>query len=446
MDKFLFMFSGAALGAVAAYYFAKHKFASSGASSVEVDALKARADSLNADNATLRERSAQLGGEAAKLEAELKSERARAQQLNADYARTRRELDLLSGELDKQKQEMLAQFKNIANEILEDKSRRFTDINKQKIDEILIPLKERLTNFEGEVRKLNVDSAGRTAELRSELSNLRTLNKQITEDAENLTKALKGESKVQGNWGEILLDKILERSGLVEGEHYRRQEKHTREEEDGKKRYFPDVVVYLPEGRNVIVDSKVSLTAYVEYSSAKDEEASARALKAHLLSVKTHIDALSDKDYSSLPGLKSPDQVLMYVPVEPAFYLAMKSDAGIWEYALEKKVILVTNSTLLATLRLIESIWRQDKQGRNAVEIARKAGELYDKLVAFVEVMSDIGTRLNQLNRSYEDAMKKMKDGRDNMLTKAEKIRELGAKASKDFPQEIKSLIEKDTA
>ncbi|HAF94779.1 MAG: hypothetical protein A2X34_02425 [Elusimicrobia bacterium GWC2_51_8] len=444
MDKFLFMLSGAALGAAAAYYFAKHKFASSGASVEEVEAMKVRADSLNADNATLRERSSQLGGETAKLETELKSERARAQQLNADYAKTRRELDLLSGELDKQKQEMLAHFKNIANEILEDKSRRFTDINKEKIDEILVPLKERLTNFEGEVRKLNVDGASRIADLKSELSNLKTLNQQITEDAENLTKALKGESKVQGNWGEILLDKILERSGLVEGEHYKRQEKHTREEEGGKKRYFPDVVVYLPEGRQVVVDSKVSLAAYVEYSSAKDEEAVAKALKAHYLSIKNHIDELSRKDYSSLPGLKSPDQVLMYVPVEPAFYLAMKSDAGLWEYALEKKVILVTNSTLLATLRLIESIWRQDKQGRNAVEIAKKAGELYDKVVAFVEVMNEIGSRLGQLNRSYDDAMKKMKDGRDNMLTKAAKIRELGAKASKELPREVKDLIEKD--
>jgi len=194
----------------------------------------------------------------------------------------------------------------------------------------------------------------------------------------------------------------------------------------------------------VVVDSKVSLAAYVEYSSAKDEEAVAKALKAHYLSIKNHIDELSRKDYSSLPGLKSPDQVLMYVPVEPAFYLAMKSDAGLWEYALEKKVILVTNSTLLATLRLIESIWRQDKQGRNAVEIAKKAGELYDKVVAFVEVMNEIGSRLGQLNRSYDDAMKKMKDGRDNMLTKAAKIRELGAKASKELPREVKDLIEKD--
>ncbi|MCX5786022.1 MAG: DNA recombination protein RmuC [Elusimicrobia bacterium] len=440
MDKFFFMFFGAGLGAIAAYFFARSR----GASREEFEAMKTRLESLNADNAKLQERSSQLGGETVKLDGELKSERAKSQQLNADYAKTRRELDLLSGELDKQKQEMLVQFKNIANEILEDKSLRFTDMNRQKIDEILIPLKERLTNFEGEVRKLNVDGASRAADLKSELANLKTLNQQITEDADNLTRALKGESKMQGNWGEILLDKILERSGLVEGEHYKRQEKLTREEEGGKKRYFPDVVVYLPEGRQVVIDSKVSLSAYVEYSSAKDEETVAKALKAHLLSVKNHIDELSAKDYSSLPGLKSPDQVLMYVPVEPAFYLAMKSDAGLWEYALEKKVILVTNSTLLATLRLIESIWRQDKQGRNAVEIAKKAGELYDKIVAFVEVMNEIGGRLGQLNRSYEDAMKKMKDGRDNMLTKAEKIRELGAKASKELPREIKDLIEKD--
>ncbi|HAH32700.1 MAG TPA: DNA recombination protein RmuC [Elusimicrobia bacterium] len=442
MDKFFFLFSGAALGAVAAYFFARYR----GASGKEVESMKARLESLNADNAKLQERSSQLGNETVKLNGELKSERGLCQQLNADYAKTRRELELLSGELDNQKREMLAQFKNIASEILEDKSRSFTDINKQKIDEILVPLKERLTNFEGEVRKLNIDGASRAADLKSELLNLKTLNQQITEDAENLTKALKGESKVQGNWGEILLDKILERSGLVEGEHYMRQEKHTREEEGEKKRYFPDVVVYLPEGRQVVVDSKVSLTAYVEYSSAKDEETAAKALKAHFLSIKSHIDELSDKDYGSMPGLKSPDQVLMYVPVEPAFYLAMKSDAELWEYALEKKVILVTNSTLLATLRLIESIWRQDKQGRNAVEIAKKAGELYDKIVSFVEVMNEIGSRLGQLNRSYDDAMKKMKDGRDNMLVKAEKIRELGAKASKELPREIKDLIEKDPA
>jgi len=332
------------------------------------------------------------------------------------------------------------EFKNIVNEILKEKSKEFTDQNKTNLQQILEPLKEKIKEFEKKVEDSNKESIDRFAGLRQQLGMLKDLNQQMSLDAQNLTKALKGDSKTQGDWGEIQLERILERSGLRKGEEYSVQESFTTE--DGRKR--PDVIINLPEEKKIIIDSKVSLTHYERFVSAENEEEQNINLKSFIDSVKKHIKDLSSKEYQNLFESGSPDFVLMFIPIERAFGLAVQYGENIYVDAFDKNIVIVSPTTLLATLRTIASIWKQEHQNRNVKEIAKQSGRLYDKFVGFVEDLTDIGNRLDQAKNSYDNAKKKLSEGTGNLINRAEKIKKLGANTTKTLPASLDNSIDDD--
>lgn len=332
--------------------------------------------------------------------------------------------------LNEAKEALTSQFKNLANEILEDKSKRFTEQNAASLDALLKPLQTKLTEFKEQVNTSYGNEARERFALKNEIERLANLNLRMSDETRSLTKALKGDSKVQGNWGELVLESILESSGLRKGEEYLVQDSHT--QTDGS-RLQPDVVVKLPEGRSLVVDSKVSITAYARHAQTSDPELAVQELAAHIQSLRQHIQGLSNKNYSSLYGIGSVDFVLMFVPIEPAFLLALKTAPNLYQEALAKNIVLVCPSTLMATLRTVAHLWRQDQQNRNALEIAKQCGTLYDKFVGFVEDLEKLGQRLEQAQTSYHDAFNKLKSGKGNLIRTAQKVRELGVKPSKNL-------------
>ena len=332
--------------------------------------------------------------------------------------------------LNEAKEALTSQFKNLANEILEDKSKRFTEQNAASLDALLKPLQTKLTEFKEQVNNSYGNEARERFALKSEIERLANLNLRMSDETRSLTQALKGDSKVQGNWGELVLESILESSGLRKGEEYVVQDSHT--QTDGS-RLQPDVVIKLPEGRSLVVDSKVSITAYARHAETTDADTAERELAAHIQSLRQHIQGLSGKNYSSLYGVGSVDFVLMFVPIEPAFLLALKTAPNLYQEALAKNIVLVCPSTLMATLRTVAHLWRQDHQNRNALEIAKQCGSLYDKFVGFVEDLEKLGQRLDQAQTSYHDAFNKLKTGKGNLIRSAEKVRELGVKPSKNL-------------
>ena len=332
--------------------------------------------------------------------------------------------------LNEAKEALTSQFKNLANEILEDKSKRFTEQNAASLDALLKPLQTKLTEFKEQVNNSYGNEARERFALKSEIERLANLNLRMSDETRSLTQALKGDSKVQGNWGELVLESILESSGLRKGEEYVVQDSHT--QSDGS-RLQPDVVIKLPEGRSLVVDSKVSITAYARHAETSDTEVAERELAAHIQSLRQHIQGLSGKNYSSLYGVGSVDFVLMFVPIEPAFLLALKTAPNLYQEALAKNIVLVCPSTLMATLRTVAHLWRQDHQNRNALEIAKQCGSLYDKFVGFVDDLEKLGQRLDQAQTSYHDAFNKLKTGKGNLIRSAEKVRELGVKPSKNL-------------
>ena len=332
--------------------------------------------------------------------------------------------------LNEAKEALTSQFKNLANEILEDKSKRFTEQNAASLDALLKPLQTKLTEFKEQVNNSYGNEARERFALKSEIERLANLNLRMSDETRSLTQALKGDSKVQGNWGELVLESILESSGLRKGEEYVVQDSHT--QTDGS-RLQPDVVIKLPEGRSLVVDSKVSITAYARHAETTDADTAERELAAHIQSLRQHIQGLSGKNYSSLYGVGSVDFVLMFVPIEPAFLLALKTAPNLYQEALAKNIVLVCPSTLMATLRTVAHLWRQDHQNRNALEIAKQCGSLYDKFVGFVEDLEKLGQRLDQAQASYHDAFNKLKTGKGNLIRSAEKVRELGVKPSKNL-------------
>jgi len=362
---------------------------------------------------------------AIRLEAELESERKQAQ------ARIE--------SLNEAREALTNQFKNLANEILEDKSKRFTEQNAANLDALLKPLQTKLTEFKEQVNNSYGNEARERFALKSEIERLANLNLRMSDEARSLTQALKGDSKTQGNWGELVLESILESSGLRKGEEYLVQDSHT--QSDGS-RLQPDVVIKLPEGRSLVVDSKVSITAYARHTEATDPDLAEQELAAHIQSLRQHIQGLSGKNYSALYGASSVDFVLMFVPIEPAFLLALKTAPNLYQEALSKNIVLVCPSTLMATLRTVAHLWRQDHQNRNALEIAKQCGALYDKFVGFVDDLEKLGQRLDQAQSSYHDAFNKLKSGRGNLIRSAEKVRELGVKPNKNLPP---PLIESST-
>ncbi|WP_251373441.1 DNA recombination protein RmuC [Polynucleobacter sp. MWH-UH2A] len=365
---------------------------------------------------TLRAERDQALQNAIRLEAELESER--KQGLNRIEA------------LNEAKEALSNQFKNLANEILEDKSKRFTEQNAASLDALLKPLQTKLTEFKEQVSNTYGNEARERHALKSEIERLANLNLKMSDETRSLTQALKGDSKVQGNWGELVLESILESSGLRKGEEYVVQDSHT--QSDGS-RLQPDVVIKLPEGRSLVVDSKVSITAYAKHAETTDANTAERELVAHIQSLRQHIQGLSDKNYSSLYGVSSVDFVLMFVPIEPAFLLALKTAPNLYQEALAKNIVLVCPSTLMATLRTVAHLWRQDHQNRNALEIAKQCGNLYDKFVGFVDDLEKLGQRLDQAQTSYHDAFNKLKTGKGNLIRSAERVRELGVKPAKNL-------------
>ena len=341
--------------------------------------------------------------------------------------------------LNEAKKILTSQFKNLANEILEDKSKRFTEQNVASLDALLKPLHTKLTEFKEQVNISYSNEARERFALKSEIKRLANLNLRMSDETRSLTQALKGDSKVQGNWGELVLESILESSGLRKGEEYLVQDSHT--QTDGS-RLQPDVVVKLPEGRSLVVDSKVSIAAYARHAETSDPIAAEQELAAHIQSLRQHIQGLSGKNYSSLYGISSVDFVLMFVPIEPAFLLALKTVPNLYQEALAKNIVLVCPSTLMATLRTVAHLWRQDHQNRNALEIAKQCGTLYDKFVGFVDDLEKLGQRLDQAQTSYHDALNKLKAGKGNLIRTAEKVRELGVKPSKNLSV---SLIKSST-
>ena len=333
------------------------------------------------------------------------------------------------------------QFKNLANEILEEKSKRFAEQNQQNLDTLLKPLQEKLTDFRKQVDETYQSEARERFALKQEVEKLAGLNLRMTDETRALTNALKGESKTQGDWGELVLETILENSGLRKGEEYLVQDTQTIS--DGS-RLQPDVVIRLPESKHLVIDSKVSITAYTRYIQADDDSIKTAELNSHVLSIKQHIQGLSAKNYQDLYGVGSIDFVLMFIPIEPAFLAAMRHAPDIYQEALKKNIVIVCPSTLLATVRTVAHLWRQEHQNRNAQEIARQCASLYDKFVGFVEDLDKVGQRLEQAQISYTDAVGKLKTGRGNLIRTAENVKKLGVKPNKSLPSKLTDAADDD--
>ena len=411
------------------------------------------------DDPLLEEQKSQIRDLNQRLEIELSENKKRIDQvaaLNEKIRSTERELELKdhhfkekNEELQKHFEERLNtqkeilnetkkrfsdEFKVLADRIFEDKSEKFTKQNKENLESFLNPLKEKLKSFEEKVEKTYDKGKTERLTLKTEIEQLVRLNQQLSQDANNLASALKGESKTQGDWGEFQLELILEKAGLVKDIHFSTQSSY-RDDEGGLKR--PDMIINLPEGKNLIVDSKVSLVAYEGYMNEEDDVSKSQFLKRHIESVRTHIKGLHEKKYQELYEIQSPDYVLMFVPLEPALTLAVQADQKLFTDSLEKNVVLVSNSTLLATMKTVSFIWKQEDQKKNVLEIARQGASLYDKFVGFTEDLLKIGRHLNATKDMYDGAMNKLSTGRDNLIRKTEKLRSLGLKTQKQLNDKL---------
>ena len=361
--------------------------------------------------------------------------------LKADVSSKNTLIDTLNSKLDEeskrlieQQKQLQTQFENMANEIFEKKSEKFTEQNQKNIDQILKPLGEKIKSFEQSVEDKYVKDQKNKAGLSEQIKLLQETNQQISQDANNLAKALKGDSKVQGDWGELQLEVLLEKSGLYKGVHFRTQNS-LKDEEGNDKR--PDCIIDLPDDKNLIIDSKVSLSAYEQYVNSKDELKKQVLLKQHLESIKKHIKDLAGKDYPNLYSINTPDYVLMFVPIEPALTLALQEDGEIFNLALNKNIILVSTSTLMATMRTVSFIWQQENQKKNVLEIARQSGALYEKFIGFTNDLEGVGKAIDNAHKKYEAAQSKLISGRGNLVNSVEKIKKLGAKTNKSISQDL---------
>jgi DNA recombination protein RmuC len=355
----------------------------------------------------------------------------RLSRAEVEYKNLQEKLDTQKREMEKLQEKFTLEFENVANRILRHNSQEFTDLNKKNIGDLLNPLKEKIGDFEKKVQETYVSGMKDRTELKTQLQQLKELNQQISEEASHLTKALKADTKKMGNWGEFILDRVLEQSGLVKGQEYVTQ--HTDRNEDGSI-IRPDVIVKLPDNKHLIIDSKVSLLAYDGYVNEDEEDQKVKFLKSHIDSIKAHVKGLAEKNYASASRLDSPDFVLLFMPLESAFSLAMQNDPDLFNYAWERKIVIISPTTLLATLKTVASIWKHEKQTQNAMEIARQGGNLYDKFVSFLEDMSRIGEQINRLQATYIEAEKKLSTGKGNLVRRAEQLRVLGVKADKSLP------------
>ncbi|RAJ16919.1 DNA recombination protein RmuC [Olleya aquimaris] len=399
------------------------------------------------EQSTLEERQNQLSlniqelkDNLTKIETEREEIRREKDFLNAELARKNTELENLQQlnlkrdeELELRQEQLRKDFELLANKILDEKTEKFTLQNKENIKNILNPLQEKIQIFEKKVDDTQKESISMHSALKEQLLGLKDLNQQMTKEATNLTRALKGDSKMQGNWGELVLERVLEKSGLEKDREYFVQQNFTRE--DGT-RVLPDVVLHLPDNKKMIIDSKVSLTDYERYVNAEDNERDLY-LKAHINSIRKHVEQLAEKNYQDLYDIESPDFVLLFIPIEPAFAVAINQDNSIYNKAFEKNIVIVTPATLLATLRTVDSMWNNEKQQQNAIEIARQAGALYDKFEGLVADLTGVGKKIDAAKSDYSAAMNKLVEGRGNLIKSVEKIKKLGAKAKKSLPESI---------
>ena len=344
-------------------------------------------------------------------------------------------------EVEQLQEKFTKEFENLANKILEEKTVKFTEQNKENLKNILSPLQDRIQLFEKKVEDTHKESIDYHAALRQQILGLREMNEQMIKETINLTKALKGDSKMQGNWGELVLERVLEKSGLEKDREYFVQQSHTTE--DGS-RVFPDVIINLPDGKKMIIDSKVTLTAYERYINEEDDNVKSQYLKEHVVSINRHVEQLGNKNYQDLYHMESPDFVLLFIPIESAFAVALNEDTTLYNKAFEKNIVIVTPSTLLATLRTIDSMWTNQKQQENAIEIARQAGALYDKFEGFVGDLIKIGKKMDEAKIEYGNAMNKLVDGKGNLITSVEKLKKMGAKAKKALPESVLKRAENE--
>lgn len=351
-------------------------------------------------------------------------------QLQADNENLTQRLKEHKQEVEELQKKFTTEFENIANKLLKQNTTDFAEANQKRLDEILKPLRENIKTFEQKVDDKYEKELKERTTLMEQIKSLSELNQQMREDAQSLTKALKGDSKTQGNWGELILEKILESSGLIKGEEYQTEDYYTNQTGGGSRL---DVIIKLPDDKQIIIDSKVSITAYTNYVDTDDDVEKEIQAKAHIASVKSHIDLLAKKDYSQIPGLNTPDFVLMFMPSEPSFSFTLQNDNNIYNYAWDKKIVIVSPTTLLATLKTVASVWKQERQTKNALEIARQSGALYDKFVGFIDDLEKIQKGIATSQDAYNGAINKLKTGNGNLIGRAEKIRILGAKTSKQI-------------
>ena len=444
--EIIYLILGLIVGFVIAFFFLKSKKT---IPVEEANNLNEQINSLKIDSGKFSERIKLVEGDKLLLQSDLKTERDKSEKLTSensslksDYSNLQQKLAEQKAEVEELQQKFTKEFENLANKIFKEKTDEFSKQSKTNLQEILNPLKERITEFQSKVEETNKESIKGHASLREQLQMLKDMNQQITQEAKNLTDALKGQSKTQGNWGEFILESILEKSGLVKGREYVVQESITSE---SGRRFQPDVIIKLPENKSIVIDSKVSLVGYEKFISQDDEHQKQLGLREHINSIRSHIKNLSSKNYQNLYQLESLDFVLMFMPIEPAFAYAVQNDPSIFNDAFEMNIVIVSPSTLLATLRTIASIWRQEKQNKNALEIAKQSGDMLDKFTAFVEDLLTVGKGLISVKDNYDKAMNKLTDGRGNLISRAEKIKELGAKTQKSLPPAILNRSKEDS-
>ena len=429
----VFLVIGLLIGFLTAWFLAKFKFRKDGFSQQEIDQRFVSKDAYEG----LQMQSDLLRDDAKEKETALRLAEQQLASLQVTLHNLQEKLDHQQEDFNNLKRQSTLEFESIANRLLEEKSTKFVAQNQQQLSDILRPLKEKVKDFEDNLEKKFIEEAKDLISLKKEIEHLRELNIQLSDDAQSLVSALKGDNKTAGDWGEFRLELLLEKAGLKKGIHFSTQSSF-RDHEGQQKR--PDCIINLPENKHLVIDSKVSLVAYEQYFQSKDAQKKERFLKAHTDSLRQHIKDLSSKNYQNLYQMNSPDYLLLFVPIEPAFNAAMEADSKLFLDALDKNVVIVTTSTLLATMRTVSFIWRQEKQKKSVLEIARQSGLLYDKFVSFVEDLSSLGQRLTAAQNAYDDAMHKLTNARrsgDTLIGKAQKIKELGAKTSKSLPKEL---------
>lgn len=427
--EILILLGGVVIGGLVIWLIAYYKF-------------KSEARASETDIVVYEKQLASLKHELENKENDLKTERDKVLALNSELGRSQSDFRHMEQRLAEQKKEIeniqekfYNEFKNLANQIFEEKSKKFTSQNKESLELLLKPLGQKITEFEKKVERSNQASLEWNVKLREQISGLKEMNLLITKEAENLTKALKGDSKIMGTWGEVILESILEKSGLQKGREYFIQESYNTSE---GKRLQPDVVVKLPDDKNIIVDSKLSLVGYEKYvNESENKENRESYLRSHIQSIRNHLKSLDTKSYQKLYQIEGLDFVLMFIPIEPAFSLAIQHEPSLFNEAYDKNIVIVSPATLIATLRTIASIWKNEYQNRNTLEIARQGGDLYDKFVTFMKDLKLVGKHIEITRKVYVDAMKKLVEGKGNLVSRAERIKELGAKTSKMMDRKL---------